>query len=146
MAATAVEAAEDALRTAIAGRAGLAGVQVDLGDPGSNVLPEHIWIAESAPDEEQEWETTGVGSQQRRETFTIRVVVLVEQSGNDYQAIRDRARVLSAEIEEAVRANQTLAGAVFHAEVSADRRATGGTDEGRIVQREVLVRCMAFLA
>ena len=140
-------AAEDGLLAAIAGRANLAAVPKRLGDPGSGVRPEHIWIAEEATAEQlSDLSSQDVPTGGREENFSLRVVVLVSRSGDDYKALRDRLTALVLEVEEAVRLNRRLGGAVEDSEVERLERTTGAVEGARMAQMNVWVRARAWLA
>lgn len=143
--------AEDALKAAILTQqaipgSALAGVAVQLGHPGSGLLAEHIWIEEEAT-VAQNWSLTGgsSASRQRREVFRLQVKVFTSLSGNDYPTIRTRASGLSEELESALRADDTLTGASWHAQVVAIRRESAATDEGRQMLMTLDVECTQYL-
>lgn len=140
-------AAEDGLLAAIADRAGLAGVPVRLGDPGSGVRPEHIWIAEEATARQVSdlsSQDTPLGG--REENFELRVLIVATRSGDDYETLRDRATALCLEVEEAVRTTRKLGGAVEDSEVIQIERVSGATETGRAILTTVTVMARAWLA
>lgn len=136
-------AAEDALLAALQADATLAAIAgpPQLWEP-SDPKDEHVWIAEQL-EETQDVHTTG-NVPTRQEDFVIRVRVWVVKTGNDYKAVRDRGVVLVAAIENVVRANFTLTGSVFFADISAIRRFSGPWDTRRGVIHEVSVRVRAY--
>jgi hypothetical protein len=140
-------AAEDGLLAAIAGRPELAGVALRLGDPGSGVRPEHIWLVEEALAErvtDVTPQATNAGGYDER--FEIAVRVLATRSGDDYEALRNRAMELVAAIENAVLENRTLGGAVEDSEVVRLERESGATENGRGILTTVVVEGRAWLA
>ncbi|MGH2663686.1 MAG: hypothetical protein ACRDH8_12970 [Actinomycetota bacterium] len=140
-----IDEAELGLRALLQGRPGLAGVRLDLGDPGAHLLREHVWITEE-PGGTQEWMVPGAGKATRQETFDLQVRVFVERSGADPTGARARAQVLAEEIELAIRADPTLLGAVWDAHVSQMRRDGGATESTRGFTATLLVTCRAFLS
>lgn len=145
-------AAEDGLLAALVARQALpanplAGVALRLGDPGSGARPEHVWIGEEATAEQvsdlssQDTPTGG-----REEEFSLRVLVLATRSGEDYTALRDRATAMTAEVEETVRTNRTLGGAVEDSEVERIERMTGASENGRMILTTVFVKARGWLA
>jgi len=138
--------AESGLYDVIRAEPALAGVPVSLGDPGSGVRPEHVWIAEEATAEQ----VSDLSSQDfpvggREETFELSVRVLATRSGDDYRALRDRAATLAAGVETAVREHRTLGGAVEDSEVVRLERETGATEAGRGILTTVVVRARSWL-
>lgn len=140
-------AAEDGLLAAIQGRSGLAGVTVSLGDPGSGARPEHVWLVEEAIAER----VTDVTPQASAsggydERFELSVRVLATRSGDDYRALRDRSTALLLEVEEAVRTDPRLGGAVEDSEVIRIERESGATENGRGILATVIVEGRAWLS
>ncbi len=121
------------------------GVPIRLGDPGVNAQLEHVWIAEVA-EASQTWELTGSGAYTRRENFELGVRILIRQAGDDYATIRDRAAALSGEIEKAIVADVTLAGAVFEAWIARIQRETAADQESRFVLVSVTVGAQSYLS
>ncbi len=123
----------------------MAGVRLQIGDPGANLGREHVWLPENV-ETEQRWETTGIGAQARREEFDLPVLVFIEKSGDDFEAVRARAQALAEEVEKAVRGNPTLQGSVWDSWVRRIEHATGATESTRIDLATVTVFCRAFLS
>ncbi len=137
-------AAEDGLFTIVSARPALSGVAIDRMHPGNELRREHIWIVED-DSADQEWETTGMGSQIKREE--LRLAVALRATDVEYQAARDRALVLAGEVEAAVRADFKLSNSVWDADVQGiDKRAAELTDEGWLVEIRVRIRARAFLS
>lgn len=142
-------AAEDALLAALQAQAAeggspLAGVALQLGNPGSGRKVEHVWISEDATGE-QSWDTTGSGAQSKTEVITLTVFVFV-QKGSTYSEFRDRLQALVGEVEQAILADFRLGGAVDDSEVVRVDRAGGRTETGYMVAAEVQVRCTRWLS
>lgn len=139
-------AAEDGLLFAMNQQTDLAGL-TQLGDPGTTPPAEVVWITENAM---ADWNPDTTASDTNAGTFEeiyeLHVRVLVMQSGNDYQTIRDRAMLLSAAVEEAVASYRTLNGAVEDSYVVHLQRSTGVTGEGRGIDMEITVRARSDLA
>ena len=119
---TAIPAVEDAVLAAVRARASapgsaLAGVAIDPSEP-LELQTEHVWIALADVASSFEPESTGydaVGSWV--ETVTVPVRAHVQAEGDDWTALRDRAKALVAEVILAVRADPTLGAAVLDAQV-----------------------------
>lgn len=140
-----LDAAEDGLLAALQGQAGLSGVALRLGDPGSGVQADHVWVSEGA-DATWDPDVTMGPSPSMDEVFELRVVVLVARPGDDYATVRDRLMALADEVTQAVAANRTLGGAVEDCYVVRVERDGGLTDSGRVLLAEVRVRCRSALA
>lgn len=145
-------AAEDGLLSAIQTQAAvpgsaLAGVALRLGDPGSGIRPEHVWIREEATAERLTDVTPqAVATGGDEERFELMVRIMTTRSGDDYDTLRDRATALAAEIETAVLNARTLGGAVEDAFVTRIERETGATEAGRAIVTTVVVEAVAWLA
>lgn len=138
--------AEDGLYDAVRAAPELAGVPVDIGDPGAAVRPEHVWIAEEATAEQ----SSDLSSQEnpaggREELLELAVRIMVTRSGNDYRALRDRAAVLATGVERAVIYDHQLSGSVEDAEVVRIERVTGATEAGRMMLITVVVQARSWL-
>jgi hypothetical protein len=144
MSTSAQSAVEDALLAALQADGTLAAIAgpPQLFEP-SDPLDEHVWIAEDA-ELTQDVHTTG-NVPTRQEDFTIRVVVFVVMTGNDYAAVRNRGVELVAAVENVVRTNFTLTGSAFFADVSSIRRTSAGWDKRRGVVHEVAIRCRTYI-
>lgn len=143
---TTLAAAEDGLLAALQAAAGLTGVPLRLGDPGSGVRPEHVWIAEEAVVEQVSDVSEGGTAGGREETFELNVRILTTRGGDDFAALRDRATALVQAVEAAVAADRTLGGAVEDCEVSRIERESGATDVGRGILHTVVVTVRSWLA
>lgn len=146
---SAIGAAQDALVAAIAARALMStdNVPVTLGTPPRGGQREHVWISGEVTDWTQTWETTGaVATAAREERFTLAVWAFKMVSGDAYAPARDRALVLLNEVAEVLRADDRLAGAVFHAEYGGGELAEAQIDNAVYVVASIRVRCLAYLA
>lgn len=139
-----VAAFEDALLAALQADATLGAIAgpPQLFEP-SDPKDEHVWIAEEM-DETQDVHTTG-NVPTRQEDFTSRVVVLVVKTGNDFKAVRDRGVVLVAAVENVIRANFTMTGTAFFADVVGIRRGSGTWDKRRGVLHDVSIRVRTYI-
>lgn len=139
-----IDGAESGLLAALQARPGLEGVQVRLGNPGSGVQAEHIWIDETV---QATWDPDVTGTAPSEdEVFELRVVILVGHPGDDYTTIRDRLMALADEVTEAVAQDRTLGGSVEDCYTVRFERDGGLTDNGRILLAQVSVRCRSALA
>lgn len=137
-----IGAAEDALTTILKARPGLSGVSVSTGYPVPTPEPEHIWVGGQV----DEWEQSNVTTDpDREERFTMQVKVVVLQAEDRYTVVRDRALVLIAEVEGAVRDNPRLAGTVWEAQVASGSLDEFVSDEGRGVGATVKIEVRSFL-
>lgn len=145
MTTTAIYTAQDALYDLVKGLDSIGGWKVDLGFPASaNVQRRHVWVAGDITDARQEFGLSDLS--EKDETFELRVHVVATTKGNDYVTARDRVKVLTDELKEAVNADFTLGGVVMLAQVS-----TVAVDEAqpsdadRQVMETVTVTCNAWL-
>lgn len=147
---SALSNAEDGLLAAIIAQKGLGGspladVAVQIGDPGSGLQREHVWIAEEA-DADQAFAATAGTSEEREERLNLRVFVFSSLGGDHYTELRDRAEALGGEIEKAVRADRDLGNSTFDAELVRIERQGGRTDEGRVMLLILTVSAIAYLS
>lgn len=102
-----VPAVLDALKTLLDARAGLAGVTVTTAPSGEPVPMESIQFFGTNGD--QAW--AALGNRRRRETYTIRGGIFIIKGGagaDVWDAARERAYALLAELEDAIRVSPTL--------------------------------------
>lgn len=102
-----VPAVLDALKALLDPRAGLAGVTVTTAPSGEPVPMESIQLFGTAGD--QEW--AAIGNRRRRESYTIRGGIFIIKGGAGsavWDAARERAYALLAELEDAIRVMPTL--------------------------------------
>jgi hypothetical protein len=110
MAASTIPAAKAALLTAIQARVALAGVHVAWGVPADlPAEPERIYVGD-AVDVSRVW--ASLGAYRLDESYTLQVHVETFAGGNDQRTVEERLWVLVNEVEQAVRGDLTLAGAV----------------------------------
>lgn len=104
-----LKAVEEQLVAVLVARPGLAGVQISRAHPGKDLDRETIWIERVRFGEKAK--ALSGGSNPRRQTVSVEVIVRVSQEGNDIPGVKDRAYALADEAEEAIRANISLNGA-----------------------------------
>jgi hypothetical protein len=100
--------------TALAARAGLAGVLVSYGAPLPNPPREHVTLGDLSGSQE----FAQLGAMKKYETFTLDVYVSVVREGNQQKECTERAFQIAAEIEDELRTNPTMSGTVRVAEVA----------------------------
>ncbi len=132
-------------RAAIPGNA-LEGVTIQLGDPGSALEPDHVWILEDASADQHFDLTTGPGAEEREETIILQVRCFTQRRGDDFLEQRTRVQAMSAEVEIAVRGDRSLSGKVFDAEVLALDRDGKRTSDTRTIHNTVRVQAKAYLS
>ena len=125
MASSTVPALKLQLRTNLAARAGLSGVQVTYGPPtpqpgwGNDInTVEYVWIGDVQGT--QAFSIFNASGGQRDEEYDLKIWISVTKatSPDDYQTAGNRAFALMAEIENEVRADHTVTGTVQQAEVT----------------------------
>lgn len=112
-------------------RAGLSGVQIGYGMPPGALQREHILLG--PVDATQEYRA--LGTTRKFEDYTVSVFISVTREGVQQQQADERALVLLAEVEAALRANPTVSNTVLTAQVSRYRLeplASESTREARI--------------
>ena len=145
-----IAAAQDGLLAAIAAQqAGpgspLAGVQLALGHP-IDLQAEAVWVADDASSDQAHAATSQPGSEDRGETIELQAKCFVVRGELDYKTARDRALALAGEVEDAVRADRSLGGAVFDAETQGLDLESGVDGENRLVGVTVRIRSTAYLS
>ena len=131
MATTTITAMRAALVTLLQARGGLSGVQIGYGMPPGALQREHILMGLV----EATQEYRALGTARKFEDYTVTVHISVMREGTDQQATDERALVLLAEVEAALRADPTVSGTVLTAEVGRYRLeplASESTREARI--------------
>ena len=145
-----IGAAQDALKTLLAARAGLANVPLDLGFPPGGPQDEHVWISGRVDDWDREYVTTGpntgADAALRREDFVLKVIIVVSWRTTSYVEARDRALALQAEVERCVLSNPTLSDSVFQCELAGGSIGEGVSPDLRQVVPELNIACEAHLA
>lgn len=90
-------------------RGGLTGVQVSYGPPLPDPQREYIWVGDV--DGQQEFAAMAAPNQ-RHETYRVQVIVGVLHEGTDSKAADDRCFTLLGELEQQLRGDVTVNGAV----------------------------------
>lgn len=112
-------------------RAGLSGVQIGYGMPPGALQREHILLG--PVDATQEYRA--LGTTRKFEDYTVAVFISVTREGVQQQQADERALVLLAEVEAALRTDPTVSNTVLTAQVSRYRLeplASESTREARI--------------
>jgi hypothetical protein len=133
-------AAEDGLLTALQASGALAGVTVQLGDPGAAPPAEIVWIVEDASADWNPEVTMGQAGPTLDEVYELGVKVVVMQPGDDYKRLRDRAGALADAVCDVCRTSRTLGGAVDDSYPIRVERSTGAWDTGRGIEYLVTIR------
>jgi hypothetical protein len=138
MATTTVPVVKAYLETLFKAAPGLTGVQVFRGHPGDTVQPELVMIGKVTL--EQEW--AALGARRKDEAYTVAVTVQVVQAGTDQDVVTERAYELVAAIEDALRNDVTLGGAVRVSEVEGwdDEEAFSDQGYSTVVDLRVAVK------
>lgn len=140
MASSSAPAAKAALVSLLQADPGMTGVTVTYGHPGSEMQQECVWTGMVTAAEQ----AISLGNMLRDEAYTIQVMVLVAQDGDDAQACEERCLALVAVVENVVRANVQLAGTVNQwAVIEAFKIEPGFSSSGaqRITTADVSVGC-----
>lgn len=120
-----------ALVALLQARAGLSGVQIGYGMPPGALQREHILLG--PVDATQEYRA--LGTTRKFEDYTVSVFISVTREGVQQQQADERALVLLAEVEAALRTDPTVSNTVLTAQVSRYRLeplASESTREARI--------------
>lgn len=137
-----IGAAQDQLLVILQARPVLAGVKVELGAPDV-VEVEHVWIDGNVVEWTQERLVTDAVPVW--EEFALPVHCAVAKTGGTYAETRDRALALAAEVELAVRGNETLNSTIHDARIRPGSLSEGVTEIERLVTVTVEVLCHAAL-
>jgi hypothetical protein len=127
-----------ALKAALAARPALSGVRVSYGPPLPRTPGEFIWLADA---EEAPQVARALGRMKRREDAIVKVVVSVQRTGTDQEAVAARAYALLAEVENAIRedpsldAHYTGAGELIHSQFA-------GLEEDRLLADDNKRECL----
>jgi hypothetical protein len=116
MATSTIPALKSALKTQLAARANLAGVQISYGFPGPMPEVEYIWLA----DVKGKQEPATIGTRARDETYTLTVIVksqVSDISNTGQQTATERAFALMAELEAQLRTDPAVNGTVLTAQI-----------------------------
>lgn len=115
MTSTALYDAQDALLGVVQGLDSIGGWKVDLGFPPKGVETKQVWVAGDVADHEQSFAVSSL--QAKDETFLLRVHVVNTSRDSTYAVPRDKVRVITDELEQAINADWTLSDVVMLAEV-----------------------------
>jgi hypothetical protein len=136
---SAVLDAKKAVLDALATRAALRGTQRELAHPGKFAEPEIIFLGVTRASEDGR----ALGVDKRRETFTIEVIVSVEEPGSDAGAVEGRAWRLYGEVEAAIVADPSLSGTVLMSGFSSFEGRGFVGDETRAFEVVADLECIA---
>lgn len=138
-----IPAAKAALITIFTAATDLAGVDISWGSPTSedDFKPEMVYLGKA----EQEQEDRGF--QSATEDYTIEVVALVRQYGDDERATEERLWAIRAAIDEAIRADSTLGGVLNETGARVERTRQDNTPlaDGWFSRVRLDVRCRSVL-
>lgn len=109
MAASTAPSVKSALLTLLRADDGLSGVQIDYADPGAAIADEEIFYGRTI---ETEKPGAGLGQRRQTETYDIEIYVYVKLDGDDPQTCEERCWTLVAELENVIRANNGVNGAL----------------------------------
>lgn len=134
MANSSVPALKANLVAQLQGRPGLSGIQVTNGPPLPAPQREFIWVGNA----EGEQVIAGF-SGPRHEEYGVEVVISVIREGIDTPAADTRCFALFAELEQQLRTDSTVNGAVSFAEVGAFRLSERASADGMNRESELVV-------
>jgi len=103
-----------ALFTALGARAGLSGVTISYGAPLPSAPREFIALGDISGSQE----FAALGALRKDETYTLTVYCSVLREGNQQQTCTERAFTLASELEDLLRADPTVGGAVRVAQLA----------------------------
>lgn len=140
MAFSAIPAAKGQIVTAVAARAGLAGVLVQWGLPfDPPAQRERVYIAD-AVNVRREWVV--LGRRKVDESFTVQAVCEVYQAGGEPRACEERLWAIVAEVELAVINDVTLADVLkWYAKPGVIDASVFARDDGWVAQAVVGIDC-----
>lgn len=126
------------LMTRLLARTGLTGVQVSYGIPLPDPQPEFIWLGDVDGDQY----FAALGHRAREEDYTLTVTVDVLRRDSDQQSATERAYAIAAEIENELRDDPTVNGAVRTAEIKGRMRLSERhDDQAREAMLELSIYC-----
>lgn len=139
---TTMAAVKAALKTLIAARPGLSGVQVVYGDVGDKIRNESIRLGATTTGD-QESPAFRSGTQRRRESYTLEVIIEVVGTGS-VETIEARAVEISSEVEAITASNPKLDDVpnllfVFVEGMDMETTELGGTGPRSVI--ELSIRC-----
>jgi hypothetical protein len=125
------------LVTRLQARAGLNGVQVSYGPPLPAPSRELIWCGVAKG--QQDWQAMAVKGEQ----YDLELVISVRREGENMQAADERCFTIYAEVENEVRADKTVNGAVRQASITGFELGEFVTDSMREATLTVQLECQA---
>jgi uncharacterized protein YrzB (UPF0473 family) len=130
------------LKTQLAARGGLTGVQIVYGPPSVGMQREYIWLGDA--DGEQVFAAMGTLN---HEEYDLQVIVDVIREGEDEQAADARAFAIQAELENQLRSDNTVNGAVSSAQIGRFKLTENVTADGmtRTARLVTLIHCQAYI-
>jgi hypothetical protein len=144
MATSTIPALKANLRTQLAARGGLTGVQISYGAPLPATQREFIWLGDV--NGEQEYGTYAAPNA-RHEQYTLELILSVLKEGVDAKAADDRCFVLFGEVETQVRGDPTISGAVAESHLGLFRLTEWTAPDGmnRSAQLIAELNCQAWI-
>jgi hypothetical protein len=118
-------------------RPGLTEVQVSYGPPLPNPSREMIWCGVAKG--QQDWQAMAV----KGEEYDLEIIISVIREGQDMQAADERCFAIYAELENQLRSDQTVNGAVMRATTAGFELGEHVTDTNREATLIVQVACQA---
>lgn len=149
---SAIPRAQDALARMLRSRGGVGKIPVGVGWPAGGPKATQIWVDGKVEEWAQKWATSGqLGPAGIDETFTLTVNLLAVRRTRQstYTTARDAAAALLLELQQALRADHTLEGALGDSGLATitgpGEWSEGADDEARTVLIEAKVACTAYL-
>jgi len=139
MATSTIPAVKAALVAGLEARPALNSVQVSYGPPLPNPSREMIWCGIATG--QQDWQAMNLKGEQ----YELEVIVSVIREGQDMQAADERCFAIYAELENMLRADRTVGGAVALASVAGFELGEYVTDSQRESTLTVQVACEAWI-
>ena len=135
------------LVTQLQARGGLAGVQVSYGPPLPNPQREYIWVGDVEGAQSFAAFAAANTLYQRREEYNVQVIIGVLHEGTDTKATDDRCFALLAELEQQVRTDPTVSGAINVAQLTTFRLTEFVSPDGmnRTAQLIVDINCQQWI-
>lgn len=130
------------LKTLLAARGGLSTVQINYGPPAIGMEREYIWLA----DVEGEQQFAAMGTLNYEE-YDLEVIADVIREGTDEQSATARCFAIQAELENQLRSDNTVGGAVSAAQIGHFKLTENVTADGmtRTARLVTLVHCQAYI-
>jgi hypothetical protein len=132
------------LQTQLAARGGLSGVQISYGPPLPALQKETIWLGDADGTQDN---ATFQAPNQVLEQYDLQIVTNVIREGTDEVAADNRCFAIQAELENQLRGDPTVNGAVANAEIARFRLSENLTPDGmtRTARLVTLVHCEAWI-